>query len=42
MFILTKGMGHEIHMVFMVGSFYGSDHFDQVLICTFSHEKLKN
>jgi hypothetical protein len=28
MFILTKGMGHERHMILWVGSFDRSDHFD--------------
>jgi hypothetical protein len=31
LFTLTKGMGHERHMIFLVGSFDWSDHFDQVL-----------
>jgi len=35
-FILTKGMGHEKHMVFLVGSFDWNDHFDQVLNHTFN------
>jgi hypothetical protein len=31
MFILTKSMGHEKHMVLLVGFFDLNDHFDQVL-----------
>ncbi len=31
-------MGHERHMVFLVGSFDWNDHFDQVLNHTFSQE----
>jgi hypothetical protein len=38
MFILIKGMGHERHMIVLVGSFDWSDHFDQVLSCTCSQE----
>jgi hypothetical protein len=38
MFILTKGMGHERHMVILVGVFYQSDHIDQALSHTFSQE----
>jgi hypothetical protein len=30
MFILIKGMGHEKHMILLIG-FFWSDHFDQVL-----------
>ncbi len=33
-----KNMGHERHMVFLVDSFYYSDHFDQVLSCTSSQK----
>jgi hypothetical protein len=40
MFVLTKGMGHEKHMVILVGSFELNDNFDQVLSCT-SNEKRK-
>jgi hypothetical protein len=36
MFILIKGMGHERHMVLLVGSFDYSDRFDQVLSHTFT------
>jgi len=36
MFTLTKGVGHERHMVILIGYFDQSDHFDQILICTSS------
>jgi hypothetical protein len=39
MFTLIKGMGHERHMVLLVGSFDSNDHFDQVLSCTSSQEE---
>jgi hypothetical protein len=38
MFNLTKNMGHERHMVLLVGFFDWNDHFDQVLNCTSSQE----
>jgi hypothetical protein len=38
MFTLIKCMGHEKHMVLLVGVFDWSDHFDQVLSSTFSQE----
>jgi hypothetical protein len=31
MFTLIEGMGHERHMVVLIGSFDWSDHFDQML-----------
>jgi hypothetical protein len=39
MFTLTKGMGHERHMVVLVGFFDWNDHFDEVLSCTFNQER---
>jgi hypothetical protein len=38
MFTLIKNMGHERHMIFFIGFFYQSDHFDQVLSCTSNQE----
>jgi hypothetical protein len=41
MFTLTKGMGHERHMVFFVGDFTWNDYFDQMLNHT-SNKKRQN
>ncbi len=38
MFTLTKGMGHERHMVILVDVFDRNDHFDQVLSHTSNQE----
>jgi hypothetical protein len=38
MFTFTKGMGHEKHMIFLVGFFNQSNHFDQVLNDTSNQE----
>jgi hypothetical protein len=38
MFTLIKSMGHERHIVLLVGFFDWNDHFDQMLSCT-SNEK---
>jgi len=38
-FTLTKNMGHEKHMVFLVRFFDWNEHFDQVLGHTSSEER---
>jgi len=38
MFILTKGMGLERHMVLLISSFEESDHIDQMLNCISNQE----
>jgi hypothetical protein len=38
MFALIKAMGHERYMVLLVGFFYSSDHFDQVLSHTLNQK----
>jgi hypothetical protein len=38
MYVLTKGMGHEMHMVFFIGFFYQNDYFEQMLCHTSNQE----
>ncbi len=39
MYALTKSMGHEMHMVFLVGSFDQNDYFEQMLSHTSSQKR---